>query len=1090
MQIPLVMAVVAWAVAWCLRIDAAGAASNWGASSAQEMAPPALQETSGILPLSGRSLGDCDVANLLVVSDIDGNLHGIDRQHGFIRWTLPIEEPLVQIRTADSNQTKESILWFVEPYQDGSLYYFTPKFGLNKIPTSIRELVMASPFSLRDDNKIYTGSRTTSLYEVNVHTGHTRPLLGDSEQCPIPRTHHPIELESGSAQDTFLIGKTTFELTIADKHNSEMVWNVTYSQWGPNNIDNDLILQNRKSADNSYFYPFYDKVLLAYNNREKWGCKLPGIAVSIFDIFHNANTGEYVMLPHPSPQIDDDNYARDKVFLTKTANNMEWIAMSYGNYPSLIKTAEYAPYTLDLLKMNQGYPFDRERLFNFNLSNSSNADVEAYVSGLHECHLLTAATNYQPQQRFGSRAQPVAAIGDGRDTTTTTDTPNIIGGGIKFSSEDDSMSGWGVPDARVTEEVTAAVDPIETSEPIRRIFGSSILKRVIEDVVVLLILFVLIMTFGKSSKLFRSVRRAIDDKSDYGYVVEYEEHTPLMDGVAQFDQEAQNDIAVLTNETSEKGFLSEEKITKKESVKIDPKVTAVSENNTIEVIELEAADEADAPKKKRKRGSRGGKRGGRRINKNNGGDDEEAFLEIEETTTAMQATKSLPIENNLVISDKILGYGSHGTVVYQGMFENRPVAVKRMLLDFYDVASHEVRLLQESDDHENVVRYYCSQTSSSEKFLYIALELCMCSLEDIVEKPNKRRAVLSNVNLTLFELASGLHHLHQLKIVHRDIKPQNILVSDRKKALPDEPPVRLLISDFGLCKKLDADQSSFRATTQHAASGTSGWRAPELLLNHDLSEISPDTISSVNSSTALESLEHADSVPAKGKRLTKAIDIFALGCVYYYILTGGSHPYGDRYMREANIVNGRYDVSRLAITCPRDRFEAEDLICSMIHHDFRHRPTTTAILAHPLFWSCDRRLQFLLAVSDRFDLERRDPPSELLQQLESHASAVIGTGWHAKFDSAFLDHLGKHRKYLNERLSDLLRAIRNKYHHFADMPVQLQRQMTKPDKFYNYFLEKFPNLLMEVYGAVASAKLESGARLRDEDVFVEYFSPL
>ena len=103
---------------------------------------------------------------------------------------------------------------------------------------------------------------------------------------------------------------------------------------------------------------------------------------------------------------------------------------------------------------------------------------------------------------------------------------------------------------------------------------------------------------------------------------------------------------------------------------------------------------------------------------------------------------------------------------------------------------------------------------------------------------------------------------------------------------------------------------------------------------------------------------------------------------------------------------------------------------------------------------------------------------------------MIGTGWHAKFDLAFLDHLGKHRKYLNERLLDLLRAIRNKYHHFADMPVQLQRQMTKPDKFYNYFLEKFPNLLMEVYGAVASAKLESGARLRDEDVFVEYFSPL
>ena len=40
-----------------------------------------------------------------------------------------------------------------------------------------------------------------------------------------------------------------------------------------------------------------------------------------------------------------------------------------------------------------------------------------------------------------------------------------------------------------------------------------------------------------------------------------------------------------------------------------------------------------------------------------------------------------------------------------------------MLLDFYDIANHEVRLLQESDDHPNVVRYFCSQSSESEKFL-------------------------------------------------------------------------------------------------------------------------------------------------------------------------------------------------------------------------------------------------------------------------------------------------------------------------------------------------------------------------------------
>jgi hypothetical protein len=58
------------------------------------------------------------------------------------------------------------------------------------------------------------------------------------------------------------------------------------------------------------------------------------------------------------------------------------------------------------------------------------------------------------------------------------------------------------------------------------------------------------------------------------------------------------------------------------------------------------------------------------------------------------------------VSDVVLGYGSHGTVVLQGTFQGRRVAVKRMLADFYNVADHEVKMLQESDLHPNVVRYF------------------------------------------------------------------------------------------------------------------------------------------------------------------------------------------------------------------------------------------------------------------------------------------------------------------------------------------------------------------------------------------------
>ena len=51
--------------------------------------------------------------------------------------------------------------------------------------------------------------------------------------------------------------------------------------------------------------------------------------------------------------------------------------------------------------------------------------------------------------------------------------------------------------------------------------------------------------------------------------------------------------------------------------------------------------------------------------------------------------------------DDQLGTGSNGTLVFSGKFDGRVVAVKRMLIQFYDIASQETKLLRESDDHPN-----------------------------------------------------------------------------------------------------------------------------------------------------------------------------------------------------------------------------------------------------------------------------------------------------------------------------------------------------------------------------------------------------
>lgn len=57
------------------------------------------------------------------------------------------------------------------------------------------------------------------------------------------------------------------------------------------------------------------------------------------------------------------------------------------------------------------------------------------------------------------------------------------------------------------------------------------------------------------------------------------------------------------------------------------------------------------------------------------------------------------------------------------------MAVKRLLRECFGLVRREVQLLQESDRHPNVLRYFC--TERGPQFYYIALELCPASLQEV-----------------------------------------------------------------------------------------------------------------------------------------------------------------------------------------------------------------------------------------------------------------------------------------------------------------------------------------------------------------------
>jgi serine/threonine-protein kinase/endoribonuclease IRE1 len=231
-----------------------------------------------------------------------------------------------------------------------------------------------------------------------------------------------------------------------------------------------------------------------------------------------------------------------------------------------------------------------------------------------------------------------------------------------------------------------------------------------------------------------------------------------------------------------------------------------------------------------------------------------------------------------------------------------------------------------------VIRYYYQEAHAG--FLYIALELCPASLADIIETPDRDawRDIVVNFDpkRALRQVTNGLRHLHGLKLVHRDIKPQNILVSVKNGGSGGGGSgggggrearganYRMLISDFGLCKKLDVDQTSFLPTANGAmAAGTVGWRAPEILNGEvKLNEFADDSQSSRGSTSTVQGNHSTSSTSSnsssKGRtRLTKNVDIFALGCLYYYTLTSGGHPFGDRYEREVNIMKNAKNLELL-----------------------------------------------------------------------------------------------------------------------------------------------------------------------------------
>ena len=161
----------------------------------------------------------------------------------------------------------------------------------------------------------------------------------------------------------------------------------------------------------------------------------------------------------------------------------------------------------------------------------------------------------------------------------------------------------------------------------------------------------------------------------------------------------------------------------------------------------------------------------------------------------------------------ILGHGAFGTVYKGRDHKQNAIAAKQI-----DGNKHPKVLTQDLDilmklDHPNVMRIL--DVEKTEKIVWMMMPFC--DLGDLNEFYKTRDVShVTSVNI-MKEIAAGMKYLHKQDIIHRDIKPGNILVFTAT-------PLQLKLADFDVYKCLDPEvETSFMSSNV----GTLAFKAPE-----------------------------------------------------------------------------------------------------------------------------------------------------------------------------------------------------------------------------------------------------------------------
>ena len=276
-----------------------------------------------------------------------------------------------------------------------------------------------------------------------------------------------------------------------------------------------------------------------------------------------------------------------------------------------------------------------------------------------------------------------------------------------------------------------------------------------------------------------------------------------------------------------------------------------------------------------------------------------------------------------------IGRGGQG-VVYRAHQKslNRIVALKVIGLGPWTTETHLKRFRREAEaaaslEHPGIVPIY--EVGEREGCCYFSMKFIEGGqLDEVV-----RRAPISirQAAELVAKVARTVHYAHEHGILHRDIKPGNILLDAR-----GEP----LLTDFGLARLVEAEST---ITRTREALGTPSYMAPEQAAS-----------------------DHT--------KLSKATDVYGLGAVLYQLLTGHSPFAGgttyetiklllDTEPRQPRLWNRKIDreLSTICLKClekdPKRRYASALSLAEDLEHWLKHEPILArhaGIFAHGKKW--------------------------------------------------------------------------------------------------------------------------------------------